>query len=63
MENKDRLLFWLFNRITEEGINGRTGKTPDSCYSYWTYARLCILRKGDLTNKIVIREFLLRCQC
>ena len=61
--NYDQLLFWLVNRITDFGVNGRTGKIPDSCYSYWSFASLFILGKQELVDKNYIRDFLLNCQC
>lgn len=60
---KEKLIYWLLNRIVEQGVNGRTGKTPDSCYSYWTYASLCLIDKQTLSNQGHIRKFLLNCQC
>ena len=61
--DKEQLFFWLANRIVEQGVNGRTGKTPDSCYSFWSYASLCLLDKENLVNQAHIRKFLLNCQC
>jgi prenyltransferase beta subunit len=61
--NKDKLIFWLINRSIDQGVNGRTGKTPDSCYSFWTYASLCLIDKQNLAKQTHIKRFLLTCQC
>ena len=61
--NLEKVIFWLVNRITNLGVNGRTGKVPDSCYSFWSYGSLSILDKQDLIEKNYIKEFLLNCQC
>jgi len=61
--DKDKLIFWLVNRILEQGVNGRTGKIPDSCYSFWSYASLCLIDKQNLVNQNHIKKFVLNCQC
>ena len=58
----DRLTYWLANRSTELGINGRTGKIPDSCYTFWVYATLCNIKRNDLLNEEKATEFILNCQ-
>jgi len=63
INDKDKLIFWLVNRMVDLGVNGRTGKIPDSCYSFWSYATLCLIDKEDLVNKSLIKQFLLNCQC
>mmetsp|Transcript_41178 Transcript_41178/g.106537 ORF Transcript_41178/g.106537 Transcript_41178/m.106537 type:complete len:400 (-) Transcript_41178:103-1302(-) len=41
-----RLVRWLCDRQCENGgLNGRPGKAPDSCYTWWTLASTEILRK------------------
>jgi geranylgeranyl transferase type-1 subunit beta len=61
--NIDRLIFWLMSRTSNElGVNGRTNKIPDSCYSYWVLGSLSILGQIDLVNKEHITDFLMNCQ-
>jgi len=45
INNKEKLIFWLANRFHDIGVNGRTNKVTDSCYSFWVMATLCILGK------------------
>jgi prenyltransferase beta subunit len=50
-------------RQTLIGINGRTGKIPDSCYCFWVLATTRIIGKcNDLFEESVIIEFLMNCQ-
>ncbi len=45
------------------GYNGRTNKTPDSCYSFWIGATLSLLGCFELTDVGTTRMFLLNgCQ-
>jgi len=45
INNKDELINWLMNRFNELGVNGRTNKMTDSCYSFWVMATLKALGK------------------
>ena len=58
----ESLINWICKRITEIGINGRTGKVPDSCYTFWVYATLCNIKHDDLFNHEIAKEFVLNCQ-
>ena len=48
--------------MTQIGINGRTGKAPDSCYTFWVYATMYNLDLIELVNKDLAIEFVLNCQ-
>ena len=60
--NKTKLLEWLVMRQTSIGINGRTGKIPDSCYCFWVIATSKILDSSDFFDENIILEFLMNCQ-
>jgi len=60
--NKAKLVDWLVMRQTFIGINGRTGKIPDSCYCFWVVATTKILGNYDIFDESVILEFLMNCQ-
>ena len=60
--NVDRIIEWLANRQTNLGINGRTGKIPDSCYCFWVVATVKIIGNYDIFDESVIFEFLMNCQ-
>jgi prenyltransferase beta subunit len=62
IKNIKSLIHWLCNRVSEIGVNGRTGKVPDSCYTFWVYATLCNIKHEDLFNKEIAVEFILNCQ-
>jgi prenyltransferase beta subunit len=62
IRDMDSLTRWLCSRLTELGVNGRTGKIPDSCYVFWVFGTLCNIKKNELFNKELATEFLLYCQ-
>jgi prenyltransferase beta subunit len=62
IKDKKYLIHWLCNRSNEIGINGRTGKIPDSCYTFWVFASLYNIGKDDVFNKELAIEFVLNCQ-
>jgi prenyltransferase beta subunit len=62
IKNEARLIHWLCSRETNLGVNGRTGKVPDSCYTFWVYATLCNLEKSELFDSELAINFVLQCQ-
>lgn len=62
IKNENSLLHWLCNRNTSLGVNGRTNKIPDSCYSFWTLGTLNNIGNIDLFDKDLTIEFILNCQ-
>jgi geranylgeranyl transferase type-1 subunit beta len=60
--NKDQVLFWLNSRNCTLGVNGRTNKVPDSCYSFWVMGSLSILNNLNLFDNENTISFLLNCQ-
>jgi prenyltransferase beta subunit len=60
--NKETLINWLFNRKNSLGVNGRTNKTSDSCYSFWVGATLSILGYLEIFDTDWTQQFLLNCQ-
>lgn len=57
-----KLVNWLAQRQSEIGINGRTGKIPDSCYCFWVTATSKILGHIDVINEKSAIDFILNCQ-
>lgn len=59
----DTLIHWVITRASDiEGVTGRTNKVPDSCYSYWIFATIVLLKKYNLVDEKHIINFLLQCQ-
>lgn len=65
--NQKELIKFLIYRFTEDGVNGRINKLPDSCYVFWNYSSIINLIKYSKINieldeirKIAI-EFLKEC--
>lgn len=47
-----RLLRWLCDRqCPEGGLNGRPGKAPDACYTWWTLSSAQLMLAGTSTGK------------
>lgn len=45
------------------GFEGRTNKTPDSCYSFWIGATLAMLGSFEESEQVSVESFLLeKCQ-
>jgi prenyltransferase beta subunit len=59
---KGKLINWLAMRQSQIGINGRTGKIPDSCYCFWVTATIKILGNYDFVDEKAAIEFLMSCQ-
>jgi geranylgeranyl transferase type-1 subunit beta len=66
--NLEILLFWLNQRNSVLGVNGRTNKIPDTCYSFWvmgSLSNLDYLNKGDLLklfDSSHVIDFIMNCQ-
>jgi geranylgeranyl transferase type-1 subunit beta len=60
--NERRLIHWLCSRATNLGINGRTGKMVDSCYTFWVYATMCVLGRHELFDHKSGIDFVMNCQ-
>eukprot|EP00831_Metopus_contortus_P065030 TRINITY_DN58143_c0_g1_i1.p1 TRINITY_DN58143_c0_g1~~TRINITY_DN58143_c0_g1_i1.p1 ORF type:complete len:402 (+),score=62.14 TRINITY_DN58143_c0_g1_i1:36-1208(+) len=60
----DKLAEYCFMRLHETGWNGRIGKIPDSCYSFWNLGTLsCIgFDVNSMIDKSSTISFLLNCQ-
>lgn len=56
------MIRWLCNRNSNLGVNGRTNKVPDSCYSFWSLGTLAILDQIHLFDFDHTIEFLMNCQ-
>ncbi|KAJ1303179.1 hypothetical protein OPQ81_011378 [Rhizoctonia solani] len=52
---------WLAQHQTT-GFCGRTGKTPDSCYSFWCGASLKILEASECVDAEANAQFISKCQ-
>eukprot|EP00397_Hematodinium_sp_SG-2012_P038726 GEMP01042172.1.p1 GENE.GEMP01042172.1~~GEMP01042172.1.p1 ORF type:complete len:318 (+),score=53.53 GEMP01042172.1:110-1063(+) len=61
LPNKERLITWLCRRQVG-GFQGRIGKPPDSCYSFWIAASLELVGHGDLVNREDLIKFLKVCE-
>eukprot|EP00446_Apocalathium_sp_SHHI-4_P051862 CAMPEP_0177375680 /NCGR_PEP_ID=MMETSP0368-20130122/44824_1 /TAXON_ID=447022 ORGANISM="Scrippsiella hangoei-like, Strain SHHI-4" /NCGR_SAMPLE_ID=MMETSP0368 /ASSEMBLY_ACC=CAM_ASM_000363 /LENGTH=226 /DNA_ID=CAMNT_0018839367 /DNA_START=171 /DNA_END=848 /DNA_ORIENTATION=+ len=67
--NRSRLVRWLCDRQcgTAGGLNGRPGKAPDVCYTWWTLASVELLRgrcgkastetAADLVDELDMADF------
>jgi geranylgeranyl transferase type-1 subunit beta len=60
--NKNKLINWLCSRNSSLGVNGRTNKIPDSCYSFWVMGSLSNLGFLELFDREHTINFLLNCQ-
>mmetsp|Transcript_53474 Transcript_53474/g.98909 ORF Transcript_53474/g.98909 Transcript_53474/m.98909 type:complete len:387 (+) Transcript_53474:103-1263(+) len=68
--NQKRLLRWLaFRQCAEGGLNGRPGKAPDVCYTWWVLASTTIFAEAqqppmsvcDLIDGHALRRFVDSC--
>ena len=72
LPNKTKLIEFLVNRQVPwnpdrekgcvGGFQGRIGKYPDSCYSFWIGASLKILGYESFINKVSVKAYILNCQ-
>lgn len=60
LPNKKGLIEWCVGRMVG-GFQGRCGKDPDCCYTFWIGASLSMLGKGDLIHKEPTRKFTISC--
>jgi geranylgeranyl transferase type-2 subunit beta len=61
--NADLLGSWLCERQCDSGgLNGRSEKQADVCYSWWIVSALCILGKLDWINTRKLANFILLAQ-
>lgn len=60
-KSRRQTIRWLAMHQTT-GFCGRTGKTPDSCYSFWCGAALKILGAEDSINREANAMFIDQCQ-
>ncbi|CEL62723.1 protein geranylgeranyltransferase type I, beta subunit [Rhizoctonia solani AG-1 IB] len=58
---KKTTIRWLSHHQTT-GFCGRTGKTPDSCYSFWCGASLKILEASECVDAEANAQFISQCQ-
>eukprot|EP00164_Ancoracysta_twista_P001725 GFYU01002261.1.p1 GENE.GFYU01002261.1~~GFYU01002261.1.p1 ORF type:complete len:359 (+),score=48.29 GFYU01002261.1:137-1213(+) len=61
LPHKQELIRWLVNRQVG-GIQGRPGKDPDSCYTWWIGSSLCILDALKYADVAGTEKFAYRCQ-
>ncbi|CAE6445152.1 unnamed protein product [Rhizoctonia solani] len=59
--SKKATIRWLSHHQTT-GFCGRTGKTPDSCYSFWCGASLKILGAAECVDAEANAKFISKCQ-
>jgi len=60
-DGKEELVRWCVHRQVS-GFQGRRNKVPDTCYSFWVGASLCMLDAFDLIDKPTCRAFHERCR-
>ncbi|CAE6402150.1 unnamed protein product [Rhizoctonia solani] len=60
-KDKKTTIRWLSHHQTT-GFCGRTGKTPDSCYSFWCGASLKILEASECVDAEANAKFVSECQ-
>lgn len=60
--DRNQVIFWLNSRNSPLGVNGRTNKSPDSCYSFWVMGSLSILKSLELFERENTIAFILNCQ-
>lgn len=56
-----QLVDWLVKR-QQEGLQGRVGKDPDSCYSFWVGASLKLLGVQHFLDDVACSSFIKRCE-
>ena len=59
----DILTWWLAERQCDSGgLNGRSEKQADVCYSWWILSSLSILGRMDWISQDKLAAFILQCQ-
>jgi len=58
--NQNKILYWIMNRLSYEGFEGRVNKHKgsDSCYFFWLGGSLKTLNKLDFVNFNQAKEVL-----
>ncbi|XAR63547.1 Protein geranylgeranyltransferase type II [Bertholletia excelsa] len=61
--DKDLLGWWLCERqVKAGGLNGRPGKLPDVCYSWWVLSSLIMIDREHWIGKEKLVKYILDCQ-
>ncbi|GAW81995.1 geranylgeranyltransferase [Plasmodium gonderi] len=61
--NEKKIGDWLSLRQTNNGgFNGRAEKLTDTCYSWWIFSSLILLKKHKWINKYALKNYILFCQ-
>ncbi|SCM18938.1 geranylgeranyltransferase, putative [Plasmodium chabaudi adami] len=61
--DEEKVAHWLSLRQTNNGgFNGRAEKLTDTCYSWWIFSSLIILKKYKWINKNALKKYILLCQ-
>ncbi|SBT39434.1 geranylgeranyltransferase, putative [Plasmodium ovale wallikeri] len=61
--NEHKIADWLSMRQTNNGgFNGRAEKLTDTCYSWWIFSSLIILKKYNWINKYALKNYIFLCQ-
>ncbi|SBT79885.1 geranylgeranyltransferase, putative [Plasmodium malariae] len=61
--NEKKLADWLSLRQTNNGgVYGRAEKLTDTCYAWWIFSSLIILKKYKWVNKNALKNYILLCQ-
>ncbi|VWU52659.1 geranylgeranyl transferase type-2 subunit beta, putative [Hepatocystis sp. ex Piliocolobus tephrosceles] len=61
--NEKKIAHWLSLRQTNNGgFNGRAEKLTDTCYSWWIYSSLILLKKCHWINKNALKNYIYLCQ-
>ncbi|KYO01718.1 putative geranylgeranyltransferase [Plasmodium gaboni] len=61
--NENKLAHWLsLRQTTNGGFNGRAEKLTDTCYSWWIFSTLIVLKKYNWINKNALKNYILLCQ-
>lgn len=61
LKNKPQLVKWCVDRQLS-GFQGRINKIPDTCYSFWIGASLCLLEGEKLIDSKILRAHTMSCQ-
>ncbi|CRH01109.1 geranylgeranyltransferase, putative [Plasmodium relictum] len=61
--NEKKVADWLSLRQTSNGgFNGRAEKLTDTCYSWWIFSSLIVLKRYKWINKNALKNYILLCQ-
>jgi geranylgeranyl transferase type-1 subunit beta len=61
LKKQPKLIKWCLERQLS-GFQGRINKIPDTCYSFWIGATLCLLGAEKLVNSKLLRAHTMSCQ-